>query len=571
VSKVQHSGIQRIEMSDAEIEGLLQKAGSEALSAEEVEKLRELVETLRYLTSELAKKHVSLQRLKRMLFGEQSEKTGDLRLRQLLRHGVVAAQKLGEQQKLQEEAAQESKEENKPKQPVEGHGRRGADEYGGAEHIHVPHQELKHKDRCPKCGKGKLYLQKQPKVMVRLTGSAPVVAKVWTYDWLRCNACGAIFDAKLPEEAGPPEKYDASVTATIGLMRYGMGMPLYRLAKLQGDVHIPLPAGTQWNLLNATALWMEAVFVELMREAACGELFHNDDTVGRILELMKSQKDKPPPQGNDGGDKERKGIYTTGVISQVGERKIALFLTGRNHAGENLEEVLSHCEQDERHVIQMSDGLSRNAPRELPEGLSVIEANCLAHGRRKYVEIADNFPAQCLHVLEEIEKVYKNDQRARQEKLSQEERLIFHQRHSKPVMDELEGWLKEQVQEKLVEPNGGFGKATEYMLKRWERLTRFLVIAGAPLDNNICERALKQAIRHRKNSLFYKTLHGARVGDMYMSLIHTCELNGINPLEYLTALIAQGERVAEEPKAWLPWTYASGVTKGVAAQSAGAN
>jgi len=59
---------------------------------------------------------------------------------------------------------------------------------------------------------------------------------------------------------------------------------------------------------------------------------------------------------------------------------------------------------------------------------------------------------------------------------------------------------------------------------------------GAPLDNNVCERALKRAILHRKNSLFYKTAEGAWIGDVYMSLIHTSEVNEVNPFDYLVAL-----------------------------------
>ena len=143
----------------------------------------------------------------------------------------------------------------------------------------------------------------------------------------------------------------------------------------------------------------------------------------------------------------------------------------------------------------------------------------------------------------------------------------IHQEHSRPIMDDLQTWLRRQLDEKLVEPNSSFGEATQYMLKRWDRLTRFLTTAGAPIDNNICERALKRAIRHRRNSLFYKTLHGARVGDIYMSLIHTCELNGINPFTYLTRLVREGERIAEDPRRWLPWNFDSGDAPLVASAS----
>jgi len=555
------SKIHRIEMSEAEVESLLQKAGTSPLEPDEVEKLRNLVATLRYVTGELEKKRVSLKRLKRMLFGSQNEKTNSLRLNKLLAQGAEAAKALSEQAAKSEksdtaiESNSNRNSDTPTKEKPKGHGRLGADQYTGGDHEHVEHPTLKHKSPCPKCPKGKLALQKRPKVLVRLTGSAPVQAKVWTYDWLRCNSCGAIFTAPLPAAAGPPEKFDESVTSTIGLHRYGYGMPFNRLARLQESVKIPLPASTQWDLVNRSASHFEPVFTELIREAAGGDVIYNDDTTMRILELIAERKKKVPGEKPKG--RERTGTFTTGVISTVGERQIALYLTGRNHAGENLETVLAECAPQRAPVIQMSDGLSCNEPKHLPEGLTIIHANCMSHGRRKYVEIADSFPDQCLHVLRELEKVYKNDAKTKKEKMTSEERLAYHQQCSGPIMEGLKKWLREQLDQKLVEPNSGFGEATEYMLKRWDRLTRFLTVAGAPLDNNICERALKRAIRHRKNSLFYKTLHGARVGDIYMSLIHTCELNGINPFDYLTRLVREGERLAEDPRRWLPWNFES--------------
>ena len=93
------------------------------------------------------------------------------------------------------------------------------------------------------------------------------------------------------------------------------------------------------------------------------------------------------------------------------------------------------------------------------------------------------------------------------------------------------------------------------MLKRWQTLTRFLTVPGAPLDNNIAERALKMAILHRKNSLSFKTLHGARIGDVHMSIIHTCELNRVNPFDYLMALQQHAAAVPKAPDMWLPWNY----------------
>lgn len=158
-------------------------------------------------------------------------------------------------------------------------------------------------------------------------------------------------------------------------------------------------------------------------------------------------------------------------------------------------------------------------------------------------------------MLEQLGQVYSNDARTREQGMSAEERLRFHQIHSGPIMEQLRVWLTVQFAEKKVEPNSGLGMAIGYLLKHWERLTLFLRQAGAPLDNNVCERALKKAILHRKNSLFYKTENGAHVGDLFMSLIHTSELCGANPFDYLNQLQTHTADLARAPSQWMPWNY----------------
>ena len=199
----------------------------------------------------------------------------------------------------------------------------------------------------------------------------------------------------------------------------------------------------------------------------------------------------------------------------------------------------------------MCDALARNAPPEL----KTILANCLAHGRRQFVEVADRFPEECRHVLEALSVIYRNDAIARERSLSPEERLLFHQAESGPTMEELHVWLLQQFDQRRVEPNSALGGAISYLLRHWEKLTLFLRVPRAPLDNNICERALKKAIRHRRNSLFYKTNHGADVGDVFMSLIHTCELDGANPFDYLTELDRHAGELSANPDRWMPWNY----------------
>jgi len=249
--------------------------------------------------------------------------------------------------------------------------------------------------------------------------------------------------------------------------------------------------------------------------------------------------------------RERTGLFTSGVVSRKDGRDIALFFSGKQHAGENLSDVLRGRATDLEAPIQMCDALSRN----LPEELKVILANCLAHSRRRFVDVVANFPEECRYVLETLGEVYKHDAVARDQKMSAEERLQLHQEKSRPLMEELQRWMVDQIEGRKVEPNSGLGDAIFYALDHWDKLTRFLKVPGAPLDNNLVERALKKAIIHRKNSLFYKTENGARVGDTFMSLIYTCELAGVDPFHYLTELQRHAEALAANPSEWMPWNY----------------
>jgi hypothetical protein len=238
-------------------------------------------------------------------------------------------------------------------------------------------------------------------------------------------------------------------------------------------------------------------------------------------------------------------------------QRIALFMTGRQHAGENLADVLAQRAAELAAPIQMCDALSRNTSGEL----ATIVASCIAHARRRYVEVASRFPEECRYVLETLGEVYRIDAEAKARGLTADERLCLHQAQSGPVMAELEQWMATQISEHRVEPNSGLGQAIGYMQRHWQRLTLFLRASGAPLDNNVCERALKKAILHRKNALFYKTQNGARVGDLFMNLIHTAELCEVNPFDYLVALQRHVEAVSDAPGRWMPWNYTAALAE----------
>jgi transposase len=425
--------------------------------------------------------------------------------------------------------------------PRIGHGRNGAQTYAGAEKVSVAHAELSHGDRCPECGEGNVYGQKEPKVLVRIVGQAPLAATVYSLERLRCGACGQMFTAQEPEGVGP-EKYDETAAAMIAQLKYGSATPFYRLEQLEAQLGIPLPTATQWEIVEETAELIKPARDELIRQAAQGKVLHNDDTSMRVLKVKRLDGDP------------RTGVFTSGIVSTNEGRSIALFFTGVQHAGENIADVLKQRAAELPVPIQMCDALSRNMPK-LPGGVEILLANCLAHGRRQFVEVAANFPGECRYVLEMLGQVYGHDAQAREQRLTPEQRLQFHQQHSGPLMEQLHRWLEAQLAQKKTAPNSGLGKAITYLLRHWRPLTAFLRVAGSPLDNNIVERALKRAVVHRKNALFYRTLHGAQVGDLFMSLIHTCQLCGANSFDYLTELQRHARELAVHPAEWMPWNY----------------
>jgi transposase len=559
---------QVVELNADDLKELKERARAEAWQRGDGEIVDLLIASHCELLELLRNKDISLARLQKMLFGASTEKTKDI----LPEDAESDSDPSANDQDDAADATEGTEEKPAPK----GHGRNGANDYPGAERVSVSHETLEAGDNCPECGNGKVYDTGRPGVLIRIVGQAPLQATVYELQKLRCNLCGKLFTAQPPDGVGP-EKHDATSGSMIALLKYGSGSPFNRTRRLQGSLGIPLPAATQWDIVHAKAKVIVPAHQELIRQAAQGDVLYNDDTNNKILEFMGErarkaalqeaalQQEETPdnPTDKNKKKKERTGLFTTGIVSQCADHQIALFFTGRQHAGENLGDVLRQRAQELKPPIQMCDALSRN----IPDELQTILANCLSHGRRYFVDVVEHFRDECRYVLRALKVIYKNDATTRKQQLSPEARLLFHQTHSRPIMDELHKWLKRQFDERLVEPNSGLGEAITYMLKHWKKLTLFLHKAGAPLDNNICERALKKVILHRKNAYFYKTQNGADVADLYMSLIYTCELNGVNPFDYLTELERHAGEVASHPEQWMPWNYRN-TLEGIHASSA---
>lgn len=524
--------LEEVELERKDIEELLEKV-REVLGEEAYQKLKTLFEAYETLTDLIREQGTTIRTLRKLLFGPATEKRKKVQ---------------GEEQALEGEPKEKKAKKRK------GHGRNGAEAFPGAKKVEVPHESLKPGDPCPACGKGRVYEQREPKKILRFRGGAPVEVTVYKLQRLRCHLCGKIFTAKPPEGMGE-EKYDSATAAMIGLLKYGSGMPFNRLEALQRALGIPLPGATQWEIVFEGAKKLAPLYDAMIREAGRGEILHGDDTPVKIRKLLKKLREKKA-QGKKKGkgrkSKARTGIHTTAVVSIRDGKKTVLFFSGVPYAGENLERVLRERPGELSPPLLMCDGSSQN----LPEGFEVILANCLVHGRRQFLYQEENFPEEVNYVIQKLAQVYKNEKTARQEGMSAEERLAFHREKSGPVLEELKAWMKKKREKKEVEENSGLGQAIQYMEKRWDALTRFLEVPGAPLDNNVAERALKKAILHRKNALFYHSERGAWVGDTFMSILYTAQEAGVNALEYLEDLLENHKAVAEDPDPWLPWKWA---------------
>ena len=539
-----------ITLSEQEFMALEEKIKNCDLASDEKQLVIQSLETLIFMFKNLSTMRMTIRKL-RSMFHIKTEKKAKLYSDIESASNDESTQESSEESDTSSEASKLEKDSNgtdnadssvKPKR--KGHGRHSASDYKGATEIYIKHPDLSVGDRCPSCHRGNLY-DYTGSGFVRIEASPILTATVYKQEKLRCATCGKLFYAPLSEEleAKKKEKWSPSASAMISLLKYGKGFPFYRLSVLQDELGVPVATSTQNDIVFKFANIAYPVYQALCEAAAQGEVIYNDDTYARIIKVS-------PPEVT-GHKSDRTGVFTSGIVARAGPITIVIFFSGRNHAGENLADVLWNRSKYLGPPIQVCDASSRNKPANIATEL----VYCLIHGRRHFVTVLPDFPQAARHVIDELAKVFKHDKECRQRGYSARKRLEYHRSKSKPIMDNLHEWLQAQFDERLVEPSSSLGSAIKYMLRHWENLTKFLRIEGAPLDSNIVERALKTAILHRKNSYFYRTELGAFVGDIMMSIIQTCIQNDVNPLQYMIAIQEHWMEVYSHPESWLPWNY----------------
>jgi len=510
--------LKAIKISKTQVHDLRTKLKNRQLEDIDYTLLDDFVQSYLSFQQALAEKNITIAKL-RSIFGSKTERI---------------SQPLSDREKQQ-------------KQKKNGH--RKSSDYLNAKVIEVTHASLKRGDTCPKCLKGRLYQLRSGNV-IHITGQVPFQVEVYKPERLRCALCGHVFTAKLPREVYE-DRCSCTAKATAVMLKYRMGMPFYRQASMQKLLGMPITASEICKMTKDVANILEPVFFGLIKKSAQGHTIHNDDTTARVLELIKENKDSKENK------KFRKGIFTSAILSKVDDKVISLYFTGRRHAGENLSAVLDHRDGSRAPPVQSCDALSCNQPGEHKTQISY----CLAHCRRKFYALLDFWPELLSTVLEWFREVFHNDKQACEYKFNPSDRLTWHQETSRWSMTKLRIWCYNMFSRRKVEPNSALGNAINYTLKHWEGLTLFLRVKGAPISNNENEQQIKTAVLNRKNSYFFKTLQGANVGDIALSIIDTCSRNGINPWDYLVAVQKYQKEVQRAPENWFPWNYQQHILK----------
>ncbi|MCK5883838.1 MAG: transposase, partial [Bacteriovoracaceae bacterium] len=343
-----------------------------------------------------------MKRFKRMIFGSKTEKT--------------KKDKNNDDDDKPSDAGNSPK--NKKAKKKNGNGRTSSAKYSVASDVDHKHESLSSGDSCPECNKGHLY-NLSPSIIITFQGNQPITSKKNSVERLRCSGCGYVFTASAAEELRK-NQYNESVSTALALMRYGMGLPSKRLEEFQKIMGVPISDSMQWKLLEDAASPIFPIYLSLKRFAANADLLHHDDTYLKILDLMKENKEMTA--------KQRKGMHTTAFVAVKDKIKASIFISGRNHAGENLLDILEERSSEKGKIITMSDALSRGMPKDLDAEI----CNCLSHARRKFIELIDmNISVrESKHMKKWLGVIYYNDTKAKEKNLTDHERLEYHQKFS---------------------------------------------------------------------------------------------------------------------------------------------
>lgn len=362
-----------------------------------------------------------------------------------------------------------------------------------------------------------------------------------------CRSCeDGVIQAPAPArliEGGLPTE---ATVAQVLVSKYADHLPLYRQAQIYARQGIDLDRSTLADWVGHAAWHLRPLHERLLVKLRQRSKLFADETTVPVLDPGRGRTKTGQLWAYAADDRPWRGADPPGVAYVYAPDRKA-------------ERPIAHLDGF-KGILQV-DGYA-GYPK-LAERGDVELAFCWAHMRRKFYELANQGPAPVAsEALKRIAEFYaiEKDIRGR----SAEERRIIRQQKSRPLAEAFEPWLRAKLA--LISQKGKLAEAIRYALSRWQGLTRFIDDGRIELDNNTVERTIRPIALNRKNALFAGSDGGAGHWATIASLIETCKLNDIDPLAYLTdvlARIANGHPNSEIDQL-LPWAYRRQDLKAVA-------
>jgi transposase len=345
-----------------------------------------------------------------------------------------------------------------------------------------------------------------------LTVTVPTVPTVPTVA-LQAEDWEGVFIAPLPERALPKSIAESGLLAQVLVDKFVDHLPIDRQAKRwKRESGIDIKGSTVVGWIDGTCDLLMPLYDKLTELVFDCRYLQADESTLKSLENA--------PKGN---------THTSYQwVYRNTEKNLILFDYQRHRADECL-----HPSVKKHQGCLQTDGYKvYDALKGLP---NLTLANCLAHARRKFFDATQNDPKRAESALTFIQQLYKIEKYAQDEKMSKVEITQLRQEKCPPILKKFKEWL--QTEQLKTIPKSPIGKAIDYTLNRWEKLTIYITDGHIAIDNNLIENAIRPLALGRKNYLFVGSDEGGKRTAMMYSFFATCKAHNVNPLEWLTDVL----------------------------------
>jgi predicted nucleic acid-binding Zn ribbon protein len=445
------------------------------------------------------------------------------------------------------------------KKKLKGHGRNSHTAFEKASDIWHSLPESILASLCDKCG-GSLK-KSLPQIQIVVKGQPNFVAEKHISERVICKCCNRSIVAPTPTIKGGIGKsviYAPSAAAMLIVLHYGAYIPFNRIDLMHKSWGTPFASSNQWEVVVVAYDRLKPLFDAIVEYAIFNVLgIRFDDTGSIIWTLKKSIKDELSKPGVN-PKSVRTGINASAMLMETPEGLITLFFTGLHHAAEIFEKLLEKRDPEALPLNKVTDHANKNY---ISDNDSVINGACHTHIYLKFLPAKGVWPDEYSIVAEAYHNIYQNDQYAKDQKMSPQDRLVYHQNNSTKWLNKIHEVCSELLKAKKIDRSDVIWPAVSIVVNQWPLMKRFLEVPGILLDTNDVERTLIQIVKYLAASFGYKTENGAEKGDMAMSLITTAKSFGLEPVEYIRVCLENYEDLAINPTNYLPWNFLKNRTK----------